>query len=224
MDSAIGLSTMLAIGPENFRAMLDGFHEIDEHFRTAPFERKRHASGVGPLAAIVDLSPQILGTSFCGILVVGVEHVVGPLLVADHVFRIVGCRVLWRFVRPSAGRHGSHRPIDIAVAEEGEGVALAARAVDSAVGGGEKIIVGPALQQLAAVHNKGARNGQRIDPFAALRADRQTRNVIGGKQGEETGIGVRGNPELVVREVGLVWIVRHPQLVLRLPKGLVEIF
>ena len=39
MDSAIGLSTMLAIGPENFRAMLDGFHEIDEHFRTAPFEK-----------------------------------------------------------------------------------------------------------------------------------------------------------------------------------------
>jgi len=39
MDSAIGLSTMLAIGPENFRAMLRGFHEMDEHFRTAPFER-----------------------------------------------------------------------------------------------------------------------------------------------------------------------------------------
>ncbi|MGB6198005.1 MAG: glucose-6-phosphate isomerase [Candidatus Acidiferrales bacterium] len=39
MDSAIGLSTMLAIGPDNFRAMLDGFHEMDEHFRTAPFER-----------------------------------------------------------------------------------------------------------------------------------------------------------------------------------------
>ncbi len=39
MDSAIGLSTMLAVGPESFRAMLDGFHEMDEHFRTAPFER-----------------------------------------------------------------------------------------------------------------------------------------------------------------------------------------
>ena len=39
LDSAIGLSTMLAIGPENFRAMLDGFHQMDEHFRTAPFER-----------------------------------------------------------------------------------------------------------------------------------------------------------------------------------------
>ena len=38
MDSAIGLSTMIAIGPENFRAMLNGFHEMDEHFRTAPFE------------------------------------------------------------------------------------------------------------------------------------------------------------------------------------------
>jgi glucose-6-phosphate isomerase len=37
MDSAIGLSTMLAIGPEHFRAMLDGFHQMDEHFRTAPF-------------------------------------------------------------------------------------------------------------------------------------------------------------------------------------------
>src|SRR5262245_3220006 len=35
MDSAIGLSTMLAIGPDNFRAMLGGFHEVDEHFRTA---------------------------------------------------------------------------------------------------------------------------------------------------------------------------------------------
>ena len=39
MDSAIGLSTMLAIGPEQFRAMLDGFHQMDEHFRTAPFDR-----------------------------------------------------------------------------------------------------------------------------------------------------------------------------------------
>jgi glucose-6-phosphate isomerase len=38
MDSAIGLSTMLGIGPDNFRAMLNGFHQMDEHFRTAPFE------------------------------------------------------------------------------------------------------------------------------------------------------------------------------------------
>jgi glucose-6-phosphate isomerase len=37
--SAIGLSTRLAIGPEHFSAMLDGFHQMDEHFRTAPFER-----------------------------------------------------------------------------------------------------------------------------------------------------------------------------------------
>ncbi len=37
MDSAIGLSTMLAIGPDHFRAMLDGFHQMDEHFRTTPF-------------------------------------------------------------------------------------------------------------------------------------------------------------------------------------------
>ncbi len=39
MDSAIGLSTMLAVGPENFYAMLDGFHQMDEHFRNTPFER-----------------------------------------------------------------------------------------------------------------------------------------------------------------------------------------
>jgi glucose-6-phosphate isomerase len=39
MDSAIGLSTMLAVGPDNFRALLKGFHEMDEHFRTAPFEK-----------------------------------------------------------------------------------------------------------------------------------------------------------------------------------------
>jgi len=39
MDSAIGLSTMLAIGPDNFHSMLDGFHQMDEHFRTAPFDQ-----------------------------------------------------------------------------------------------------------------------------------------------------------------------------------------
>jgi glucose-6-phosphate isomerase len=39
MDSAIGLSTMLAVGPADFRALLAGFHEMDEHFRTAPFEK-----------------------------------------------------------------------------------------------------------------------------------------------------------------------------------------
>jgi glucose-6-phosphate isomerase len=39
MDSAIGLSTMVAIGPDGFRSMLAGFHEVDEHFRTAPFEK-----------------------------------------------------------------------------------------------------------------------------------------------------------------------------------------
>ncbi len=39
MDSAIGLSTMLAVGSDGFRAMLGGFHDVDEHFRTAPFER-----------------------------------------------------------------------------------------------------------------------------------------------------------------------------------------
>jgi glucose-6-phosphate isomerase len=39
MDSAIGLSTMMAIGPDHFREMLDGFHLMDEHFRTAPFEK-----------------------------------------------------------------------------------------------------------------------------------------------------------------------------------------
>jgi glucose-6-phosphate isomerase len=39
MDSAIGLSTMIAVGPDNFRAMLEGFHAMDEHFRTTPFEK-----------------------------------------------------------------------------------------------------------------------------------------------------------------------------------------
>jgi glucose-6-phosphate isomerase len=39
MDSAIGLSTMIAVGPSNFRAMLDGFRDMDQHFRSTPFER-----------------------------------------------------------------------------------------------------------------------------------------------------------------------------------------
>jgi glucose-6-phosphate isomerase len=49
MDSAIGLSTMLAVGPEGFAEMLAGFHEMDEHFRTTPFERNLPAL-VGLLA------------------------------------------------------------------------------------------------------------------------------------------------------------------------------
>jgi glucose-6-phosphate isomerase len=52
MDSAIGLSTMLAVGPDNFRAMLAGFHEMDEHFRTAPFE-KQPAGADGPAGGLV---------------------------------------------------------------------------------------------------------------------------------------------------------------------------
>ena len=52
MDSAIGLSTMLAIGPENFRAMLDGFHQMDEHFRTAPLEQQ-YAGPDGPAGRLV---------------------------------------------------------------------------------------------------------------------------------------------------------------------------
>ena len=39
MDSAVGLSTMLAIGAENFHAMLSGFHDMDQHVRTAPFDQ-----------------------------------------------------------------------------------------------------------------------------------------------------------------------------------------
>src|SRR6266851_10524586 len=55
--------------------------------------------------------------SFCRVLVLSAEHVVGPLLVADHVVGVVGRGVLRRVVRPDAGRHGGHRPVDIAVAE-----------------------------------------------------------------------------------------------------------
>ena len=52
MDSAIGLSTMLAIGPDNFRALLDGFHQMDEHFRTAPV-RAQPAGAHGPAGRLV---------------------------------------------------------------------------------------------------------------------------------------------------------------------------
>jgi glucose-6-phosphate isomerase len=52
MDSAIGLSTMLAIGPDNFSAMLDGFHQMDEHFRTTPF-RAQPAGAHGPAGGLV---------------------------------------------------------------------------------------------------------------------------------------------------------------------------
>jgi glucose-6-phosphate isomerase len=64
MDSAIGLSTMLAIGPENFRAMLKGFHEIDEHFRTAPLEKNIPAL-MGLLAI---WNHQFLGASTVAVL------------------------------------------------------------------------------------------------------------------------------------------------------------
>src|SRR5260370_10632771 len=118
--------------------------------------------------------------SFCRILVLSAEHVVGPLLVADHVVGVVGRGVLRRVVRPDAGRHGGHRPVDIAVAEKGEGVALATRAVDGAVRRGEGVVVGPAPQQLAAVYDKGVKNGWRTAPPAAWRTHPQGRPPVGG--------------------------------------------
>jgi glucose-6-phosphate isomerase len=63
MDSAIGLSTMLAIGPDHFRAMLEGFHAIDEHFRAAPFERN--------LPALLGLLG-VWNNNFCGAQTVAV--------------------------------------------------------------------------------------------------------------------------------------------------------
>ena len=63
MDSAIGLSTMLAIGPDHFREMLEGFRAIDEHFRTAPFERN--------LPALLGLLG-VWNNNFCGAQTVAV--------------------------------------------------------------------------------------------------------------------------------------------------------
>ena len=64
MDSAIGLSTMLAIGPDNFRALLDGFHQMDEHFRTAPFEQQS-AGAHGPLASGTTTSSALRPSPCC---------------------------------------------------------------------------------------------------------------------------------------------------------------
>ncbi|MBS1718652.1 MAG: glucose-6-phosphate isomerase [Armatimonadetes bacterium] len=64
MESAIGLSTMLAIGPENFREMLAGFHEMDEHFRTAPW-RQNIPALMGLLGVWYS---QFLGAETCAVL------------------------------------------------------------------------------------------------------------------------------------------------------------
>ncbi len=64
MDSAIGLSTMLAIGPENFQALLAGFHEMDEHFRTAPLEKNLPVL----LALLTIWNTNFLGTETVAVL------------------------------------------------------------------------------------------------------------------------------------------------------------
>src|SRR4051794_20488274 len=110
--------------------------------------------------------------SFGSSLGLGAKYVIAPLLIPDHVIRIISRGILRRLIRPNAGRHRRHRPVDIAVAEEGESVALAARAVYGAVRRGKEMIVGPALQQLATVHNVCVGNGRCLDPLATLRTDR----------------------------------------------------
>ena len=57
--------------------------------------------------------------SFRSILGFGAKHVIAPLLIPDHVVGVIGRGILRRLIRPNAGRHCRHRPIDIAVAEEG---------------------------------------------------------------------------------------------------------
>ena len=80
-----------------------------------------------------DLPPEP-PTSLYGALVCGAEHVVGPLLVVDHVLRVASCWVLWRFVWHDVGRRTGDRPIDAGVAEEGHRVAVDTRAVDGDAG------------------------------------------------------------------------------------------
>jgi hypothetical protein len=68
----------------------------------------------------------------------------------------------------------------MAVAEKGESVTLAARAVDRAVRRREEDVVGPALQQLTAVDDKRVGDGECVDPAAASRADRQAGHLVWG--------------------------------------------
>ena len=70
MDSAIGLSTMLAIGPQNYRELLDGFHDMDEHFRTAPPEKN--------LPLLMGLLT-VWYNNFFGAQTIGVMPYAGPL-------------------------------------------------------------------------------------------------------------------------------------------------
>src|SRR6266446_8201117 len=113
--------------------------------------------GGGAVAVIGQLRPRYETVSLCGAFILGAEYVVGPLLVVDHVVGVVGRGVFRRLVQPDAGGHGGHRPVDIAVAEKGKGVALVTRAVDGAVRRCEKAVVGPALQQLASVYHISVR-------------------------------------------------------------------
>src|SRR5271166_2489968 len=89
-----------------------------EHVHTPSSANVTAAARPGSAAA----GRAVNGTvSFRGVFVLGAEHVVGPLLVADHVIGVVGRGVLRRIVRPDAGRHRGHRPVDIAVAEKRQG-------------------------------------------------------------------------------------------------------
>src|SRR6202008_3991440 len=63
MDSAIGLSTMVAVGPEGFAELLAGFHEMDEHFRTAPLEAN--------LPVLMGML-SVWYVNFCGVQSIGV--------------------------------------------------------------------------------------------------------------------------------------------------------
>ena len=88
MDSAIGLSTMLAIGPDHFRAMLDGFHEMDEHYRTAPFSKN--------VPALMGLL-SIWNTNFLG------AHTVAVLPYEQYLKRFPAC--LQQLTMESNGKH-----------------------------------------------------------------------------------------------------------------------
>src|SRR5665213_2707732 len=152
--------------PDHWGPGLRRLHEIADQ----SFVALDGAATVGRLSD----APSANGAGlFRGVLGLGAEDVVGLRLIPDHVIRVGGRRVARRLVRPDAGRHRGDRPVDGAVAEKGKRVPLAARAVDGAVRCRQEAVVGPALQQLAAVHDKGAGDGGRLDPLAACGADRE---------------------------------------------------
>src|SRR3954466_3694155 len=138
---------------------------------------------------------------------------------------ILGAGEAWIFAQSpgaDAGGQALHRPVNVAVKEEGDGVTFLARAIAGAMRRREETVVRPAPEHIAPIGEEMPLKCRCMYPPSILGAKRQSRNLVLGKQGQETRVAMRCNAKLLLCNRFDKRVVCHSKRVLRFGERPIE--